>query len=96
MPHRPNRNPETAYRPVGDDGGLVVLPGESAVKVLNPVGSKVFAMIDGKHTVDEIVAEVVAEFEISAEQARTDVESFLQELEAHGMLQPATEQESVT
>jgi hypothetical protein len=94
--HRPIRNPDTAYRAVGQDGGLVVLPGESSVKVLNPVGSKVYSMIDGKHTVDEIVAAVVDDFDIDADQARQDVEVFLKELQEHGMLQQADKQESVS
>jgi len=81
---------------VGQDGGLVVLPGESSVKVLNPVGSKVYSMIDGKHTVDEIVAAVVDDFDIDADQARQDVETFLKELQEHGMLQQADEQENVS
>ena len=96
MPHRPTRNPETAYRAVGQDGGLVVLPGESSVKVLNPVGSKVYGMIDGKHTVDEIVAAVVDDFDIDVGQARQDVEVFLKQLQEHGMLLQADEQESVS
>ncbi len=33
----PRRHPDTAFRPVGDEGGLVVIPGRSEVKVLNPV-----------------------------------------------------------
>ena len=80
------RHPETAFRPVADEGGLVVLPSRSEVKVLNPVGSKVYAMLDGKHSLDEIVAAVVEEFDVTADAARRDVEGFVDELADHGML----------
>ncbi len=83
---RPRRHPDSAFRPIGDEGGLVVLPGRAEVKVLNPVGIKVFSLLDGRHTVEEIVGAVTAEFEVTAEVARRDVEDFLRELTAHGML----------
>jgi hypothetical protein len=83
---RPVRNPETAFREVADEGGLVVLPSRSEVKVLNPVGSKVYSMLDGTHTVDEIIAAVVEEFDVNEADARRDVEGFLAELDSQGML----------
>ena len=86
MQRRPNRNPETAYRAVGDEGGLVVLPTQSEVKVLNPVGSFIYAMLDGEHTVQQIVDRVVDEFDVTPDQALADTDEFLDSLEAEGML----------
>ena len=83
---RPRRHPDSSYRAIADEGGLVVLPGRSEVKVLNPVGVKVFSLLDGEHTVEAIVAAVTAEFEVSIVQAGRDVQAFLGELSAHGML----------
>ncbi len=83
---RPRRNPDCAYREIGDEGGLVVLPGRSEVKVLNPAGLRIYSLLDGKNTVEEIVAAVTSEFEVPAETARKDVQEFLGELAAHGML----------
>jgi len=83
---KPRRSPDCAYRAVGEEGGLVVLPGRAEVKVLNPVGVKVFSLLDGEHTVEEIVAAVTAEFEVPAETATVDVHVFLGELAAQGML----------
>lgn len=82
----PRRNPRNAYRPVGDDGGLVVVPADSKVEVLNPVGSKIYSMLDGKTSRSEIVRAVVEEFEVEEEQARADVEQFLGELAAKNLL----------
>jgi len=71
---------------VGDEGGLVVLPGKAEVKVLNPVGSKIFSLLDGQHTHDQIVDAVSEEFDVTREQATEDLRSFLEELETNGML----------
>ena len=89
MRERPRRHPLTAYKEIGDEGGLVVLSGRAEVKVLNPVGSTVYGLLAGEHTIDEIVDAVVAEFEVPAEQARRDVNDFIAELADHGMLDPA-------
>ncbi len=83
---RPRRHPDCAYRAIGNEGGLVVLPGRGEVKVLNPVGVHVYALLDGNRTVEEIVAAVTAEFDVSAEIATEDVRGFLGELAANGML----------
>lgn len=83
----PRRHPESAFRPVGDEGGLVVLPGRSEVKVLNPVAIKVFGLLDGSHSVEQIAGLVAEEFEVGEEQAVEDVRAFLAELEQHGMLE---------
>ena len=82
----PRRHPNTAFRSAGDDGGLVVLPDRGEVKVLNPVGSRVFELLDGAHSSDQIVATVTDEFNVTAEQAAADVAAFLAELESGGML----------
>lgn len=83
----PRRHPESAFRPVGDEGGLVVLPGRSEVKVLNPVAIKVFGLLDGSHSVDQIARLVTEEFEVGEKQAVEDIRAFLEELDRHGMLE---------
>ncbi len=86
LPDRPRRHPDCAFRSVGDEGGLVVIPGRAVVQVLNPVGAQVYSLLDGSRTVEEIVAAVTAEFDVSEEQAAQDVRLFLGELAANGML----------
>ena len=82
----PRRHPDTAFRKVGDEGGLVVLPGRAEVKVLNPVGIAVFSRLDGSRDLSALAAEVAEEFDIEFDQARMDVADFLAELERAGML----------
>lgn len=82
----PRRHPDSAFRPVGDEGGLVVLPGRAEVKVLNPVAIKVFGLLDGRHSLDEIARLVTEEFEVGEDQALQDIRAFLTELDRNGML----------
>ena len=82
----PRRHPEAAFRPMGDDGGLVVLPTQREVKVLNPVGIKVFSMLDGSHSEAQIAEAVAEEFDVAVEQATEDVKAFLGELRRNGMV----------
>ena len=84
-PH-PRRHPDTSFRKIGEEGGLVVLPGVSEVKVLNPVGIAVFSLLDGTRDVDALAAAVADEFDIALDAARRDVLGFLDELRRHGML----------
>ena len=85
----PRRHPDTAFRQIGDEGGLVVLPGRAEVKVLNPVGIAVFSLLDGSRDLDTLAATIAGEFDIELAQAREDVVSFLTELQREGMLADA-------
>ena len=81
---------------MGDEGGLVVLPTQQVVKVLNPVGIKVFSMLDGAHSEAQIVQAVAGEFDVGVEQATADVREFLDELRQNGMLLEGVEFETNT
>ena len=82
----PRRHPDTAFRQIGDEGGLVVLPGRAEVKVLNPVGIAVFSLLDGSRDLDTLATTIAGEFDIELAQAREDVVAFLTELQREGML----------
>lgn len=86
----PRRHPDTAFRQIGDEGGLVVLPGRSEVKVLNPVGIAVFSLLDGSRDLDTLAATIAGEFDIELDRAREDVVAFLGELQREGMLADAS------
>jgi hypothetical protein len=82
----PKRNPGNAFQSIGEEGGLVVVPEHSKVEVLNPVGSKIFSMLDGNHSRDEIVRAIVDEFDVTEDQAKQDLEQFLLELKKSELL----------
>jgi hypothetical protein len=83
---RPRRHPDTAFRAVGDEGGLVVIPGRAEVKVLNPVAIKVYSLLDGSRTRHEIADAVLEEFEADRDDVVRDIDAFLNELQEQGML----------
>ena len=82
----PMRHPESEFREVDDEGGLVVLPERAEVKVLNAAGIRIFSLLDGEHTPEEIARAVVDEFEVDYETALADAYTFLVELDDVGML----------
>ena len=82
----PRRALGSAFRAVGDEGGFVVLPTRSEVKVLNPAAALIFSLLDGVHSPEQIRDAVAREFDVPADQAMGDVEAFLRDLEHHGML----------
>ncbi len=82
----PRRESSTAFRSVADEGCLVVVPSRATVEVLNPIGGKIYSMLDGTHTEDDIVRGVMEEFEVGEEQARGDLRDFLSALRAKGMV----------
>ena len=82
----PRRHPDTAFRKIGDEGGLVVLPGRAEVKVLNPVGVAVFSQLDGSKDIEALAAYVAEEFDVELAVAREDVLTFLDDLRQNGML----------
>jgi len=59
---------------------VLVVPSTSEVKVLNLVGTRVWEELEEPRTLDQLIATVVAEFEIGAEAARPDVQGFLEDL----------------
>ena len=68
----------------------VILPTASAVRVLNEVGARIWALADGR-TLAQILDVLVNEYEIERTQLRVDAEAFLSELQARGLLEAPPE-----
>lgn len=83
------RNPNVAYR-IYDGEATVVMPDRAEVKVVNEIGSVVWDKIDGKRTVGQIVESslerVLADYDVTPEEARRDILAFLGDLREHGMV----------
>jgi hypothetical protein len=79
--------PTTASRII--EGEAVILSLDTKVlRGLNPVGSRVWELIDGQRSVEEIVGLVVQEFDVALQEAAGDVQAFVQELLDRGLVTP--------
>jgi hypothetical protein len=58
-----------------------MLSDSSEVNVLNFVGSRIFELSDGTHTIAEIAQLIASEYDVSAEEAQEDVTTFIQQME---------------
>jgi len=77
--------PTTASRVI--EGEAVILSLDTKVlRGLNPVGSRVWELIDGQRSVEEIAGLIVKEFEVERSQADKDVRGFVQELLDKGLV----------
>lgn len=75
----PRPHPQTAGR-VMDGEAVLILADASEIKVLNQVGSRIYELADGRHSVNEIVDVIVKEYDVSQSAAEADVTGFLAEM----------------
>ena len=75
----------TAWRVI--EGEAVILSMETKVlRGLNPVGSRIWELIDGERSVEQIVGVIVKEFDVEPARADEDVRSFVQEVLEKGLV----------
>ena len=78
------RNEEVISRKIVDE--LILVPMRKNVAdmetlyTLNEVGARVYELIDGKRALREIVNSIVNEFEVTEQQAESDVREFIAQL----------------
>ena len=83
------RNPATAWRTI--EGEAVILSLDTKVfRGLNAVGSRVWELIDGRRSVDEIAELVAGEFQVAPDVAARDVSAFIEQLLAKGLATAAS------
>jgi PqqD family protein of HPr-rel-A system len=71
------------------DGEAVVFdPDRFVVHHLNPAGLAVWARCDGATPVDEVVADLAADFGVDPGRVGEDLDDLLARLEAEGLLDP--------
>lgn len=70
---------------------VVVLADSGEVNVFNAVGTRVWELVDGRHSVQEIAEIVAHEFEVTPEVASRDVEEFIRELETNRVVELLTQ-----
>jgi hypothetical protein len=79
------RSKQVAARMLGGEM-MIMSPRDTTLFNLNDVGSIIWESADGKTPLDEIVARLCLEFDVTPEVARQDAESFIQELAGHGIM----------
>jgi coenzyme PQQ synthesis protein D (PqqD) len=62
-----------------------------SIFVLNPVGSRVWELLGAPTTAGRIADAIAAEFDVSAQDAASDVVEFLETLGDRGLIQQVTE-----
>lgn len=82
------RTATTASRLIAGEAVILSLD-TKVLRGLNAVGSRVWELIDGRRTVDEIVDVIVAEFDVARPEAAADVAAFVRELIDKGLVAPA-------
>jgi hypothetical protein len=81
----PARNPATAWRVIAGEAVILSLD-TKVLRGLNAVGSRVWELIDGRRSVDEIVDVIAREFATERATAAADVDAFVKELCDRGLV----------
>jgi hypothetical protein len=65
---------------------MVVVPGRAEVQILNPVGTRVWSLIDGERSVLQIIEALTGEYDVDETQLERDVREFVDSLDQRDML----------
>ncbi|MCP4047291.1 MAG: PqqD family protein [Gammaproteobacteria bacterium] len=76
---------QVRFRAVGEDGVLVHLE-SGRVIVVNEIGLHIVQQLNESKTRVDLTSSIVLEFEVSIEQAETDLDAFLAELDQEQIL----------
>jgi hypothetical protein len=86
MPADPlHRHPHAAARTY-EGKALIVVPGLGEYNILNPLGTRVWELIDGTKSMEEIVGAIVAEYDAPAPEVEADVKEFIEDLRKHAIV----------
>jgi len=75
---------EIAFRVIEGEG-ILLTPEDGKLHNLNPVGTRIFELANGKRTVKEIAAMIAGEFDVSEKVAERDTLNFTESL-AHAKI----------
>jgi hypothetical protein len=80
-----SKAPTSAWRLIAGEAVILSLD-TKVLRGLNDVGSRVWDLIDGQRTVDDIVDVIIEEFDVPRAQAAADVDVFTRELLDKGLV----------
>ncbi len=78
-------NPRVAYRKIGERFVLVNIEDNNILK-LNETGSEIWSCLDGRD-INEVAAHVREVFDVSQEEALSDVRDFLEDMKKRGLVE---------
>lgn len=82
---RPTRHPDVFTSITGDEA-VLVLPQRGQVKVLNQVGAFLWELLDGQHSVADLIEQLCQSYEVDEQTAQADILAFLKDLETRDLL----------
>jgi hypothetical protein len=82
---RPAKSLKTASRIITGEA-VIVIPETGLVNILNPVGSRIWELLDGKKNQQDIALIISQEFEVADDAVSRDVQEFIQELFKKGLI----------
>ena len=62
------------------------------IYTLNTVGTRIWELVDGQKTLEDVITAIVTEYEVEVPQAIKDTLAFLTQMEAVGAIVPVTEE----
>jgi PqqD family protein of HPr-rel-A system len=86
--HRLVRSEQTLAAVVDDDT-VMFSPEQGVYFGLDPVGGRVWELLERPHTLDELCAILRDEYDVDAETCRTDVAALIAELREAGLVRDA-------
>lgn len=69
-----------------ENESVLVQPHLGKIKVVNEVGSAIWQLCDGQHSVGQIIEAICQQYDIEAQQAETDALQFLSTLAERGLI----------
>lgn len=85
LQRKPIHHPRTASR-VFSGEAVIITAAENKVRMLNPVGSRIWELADGKRTVAQIVDVLTAEYDVDPARAERTTLELLSDLDEKDLI----------
>jgi hypothetical protein len=66
--------------------GIIVLPERGEIKVVNEIGARIWSLIDGQRSIQEIATQINNEYQVDVIEAQQDTLDFVRTLEERGLV----------
>jgi len=92
------RSPKVIARNVADR--MVLVPvfekvgDEDYIFSLDEVGARIWHLLDGSRTIEQVEKQLLSEFDASPEELKKDLEEFVSDLESAGLIQTVDDKPS--